>query len=45
MATNSENGGDDPESAVDGWSDADVEAARAVEEKCGIALVPDGVDD
>lgn len=45
MATDSEDGGEDPEPAVDGWSDADREAAVAVERKCGIALVPDGVDD
>lgn len=45
MATNFENGEDDPSSTEDGWSDADREAAKAVKQKCGIALVPDGIDD
>lgn len=41
--------GDDGGSAVpdegSDWSDADREAAVTVEQRCGIALLPDGVDD
>jgi hypothetical protein len=45
MATNSEDGDSDPTGAPDKWSDADREAAIAIEQRCGITLVPDGVDD
>lgn len=46
MATDTgDDGGSDV--TVDGsdWSEADRQAALAVEQKCGIALVPDGLDD
>lgn len=44
MATNSGDQGDDPVD-VDKWTQADRDAAKAVERRCGIALVPDGMDD
>jgi hypothetical protein len=45
MATNSGGGDGDATGATDDWSDADREAAIAIEQRCGITLVPDGVDD
>lgn len=44
MATNSDKG-DDATPTAEGWSDDDRKAAIEVERKCGISLVPDGVDD
>lgn len=46
MATNAGDQGDDPDPVdVDKWTQADRDAAKAVERRCGIALVPDGIDD
>lgn len=45
MATNSKDQGEEPEPVdSDEWSQADQDAAKHVEQRCGIALVPDGVD-
>lgn len=43
MAT--EMGADENDDEADYWSEADDEAAQRVERRCGIALVPGGVDD
>lgn len=43
MAT--EMGADTSEDETDDWSAADEEAAKRVERRCGIALLPDGVED
>lgn len=43
MAT--EMGPEASEDDTDSWSTADEEAATRVERRCGIALVPDGVED
>ena len=46
MATNAGEQGDDPDPVdVTQWTEADQDAARQVERRCGIALVPDGMDD
>ena len=46
MATNAGDEGDDPDAVdIEEWSAADEAAARDVERRCGIALVPDGIDD
>lgn len=46
MATNSKDQGEEPGPVdSDEWTQADQDAARSVERRCGIALVPDGVDD
>lgn len=46
MATNAGDQGDDPDPVdADEWTRADQDAARDVERRCGIALVPDGIDD
>lgn len=46
MATDTGETGDDPDLVdIDEWSEADTKAAREVERRCGIALVPDGIED
>ena len=43
MAT--EMGADTSEDEADYWSEKDDAAARRVERRCGIALIPGGVED
>lgn len=46
MSTDTGDGGDDTGAEwTEEWSEADREAAKAVEQKCGISLVPGGTDD
>lgn len=46
MSTDTGDGGDGKDREwTEEWSESDREAAIEVERKCGIALVPDGVDD